>query len=254
MTEQRFKCTACGRCCYGILPLTLDDAVANADRFPLAMAWMPVRQGSRSYEIYAKLGAVFQMPGKKVAVLIAPMAYIPPTLSCPALSPENLCSIHENKPLRCKTMPFYPYREEKDQADLLVPRKGWLCDTTQDAPVVYCDRKILDRASFDLERKALTKDAPLLKDYAEKAMKQNPHIMKALTDTVMRQVNGQFVVSFCSFLRGNRSYDLTAFATRQEPVLTAFVEKTSEDSALTAFHKYYATAAKELGRLLPENE
>jgi len=246
VSEQRFKCTSCGKCCYGLLPLTLEDAFANACRFPLALAWMPVRQGSRSYEMYSKLGAVLQIPGKKVATLIAPMAYIPASLSCPALSPENLCSIHENKPLRCSAMPFYPYREEKDQIDLLVPRKGWLCDTSDLAPVVYSNRKILDSTSFDLERQALLKDAPVLRAYAEKMIKHNPLIMRMLIDTVMRQAAGQFVMSFYSFLRLNKAYDTTSFARMQVPVLKAFAEKTANASPLAVYHEYYIAATKEL--------
>jgi Fe-S-cluster containining protein len=230
-----------------LLPLTLEDAFANACRFPLAMAWMPVRQASRSYEMYAKLGAIIQLPGQKVATLIAPVAYIPPSLSCPSLSPENLCSIHESKPLRCRTMPFYPYREERDQSDILVPRKGWLCDTSPLAPPIYRDRKIIDITSFDLERKALLKDAPILSAYAARLLMQNHVVMKMLIDTATRQAAGQFVVSFYSFLRLNKKYDLIAFAKKQTPVLKEFSEKTAAMPALAVFHKYYHAAAEELG-------
>ena len=36
MKEQCFRCTACGKGCYGWLPLTLDDALANAAMNPVA--------------------------------------------------------------------------------------------------------------------------------------------------------------------------------------------------------------------------
>lgn len=47
--EHHFRCTACGKCCYGQLPLTLADAFAHAERFPLALIWTPLREGSKDY-------------------------------------------------------------------------------------------------------------------------------------------------------------------------------------------------------------
>jgi uncharacterized protein YchJ len=47
------------------------------------------------------------------------------------------------KPSRCKTMPFYPYREEKNQAEFLKPREGWECDVSEAAPIVYAGREIV---------------------------------------------------------------------------------------------------------------
>ena len=43
--ERHFDCTACGKCCYGQLPPTPPDALANAERFPLAILWTIIRQG-----------------------------------------------------------------------------------------------------------------------------------------------------------------------------------------------------------------
>lgn len=247
MTELRFRCTACGKCCYGEVPLTLDDALANAGRFPLAMVWTPVHQGMRVYHLTAQLGTTVQLArGKKVAVLLAPTAYIPPGVPCPALASDNLCSIHDQKPLRCRAMPFYPYREEDAQADLLVPRKDWLCDTSETAPVVYRGKKIVDRADFDRERGELLKNAPMLDAYAQKMLKEQAGMMPFLMQAALKPTGGRFVVRFSSFLLMNKGYDIVAFAKQQHPILTAFEHKTAGMPVFAEYHKYYKEAAEDL--------
>ncbi len=247
MAEQRFNCTLCGQCCRGWIPLTLDDALANAGRFPLAMVWTPVRPGSRAFDLTTRLGTTVQLRNhKQVAVLIAPTAYIPPSFPCPALTADNLCGIQGDKPQRCRTMPFYPYREENDQADILVPRKGWACDTSAAAPVIYRDKTIIDREAFDREREALTAQAPSLRAYAETMLKQNAALTDYLTKAAQNPVAGHFAVNFSSYLRLNRSYDLIAFAKAQHPVLTAFANRTEKTPELADYHTYYKESAAEL--------
>ena len=128
---RHFRCTACGQCCYGLLPLTWKDAVANVALFPLCFVWSAVRHNSQDYARVAKLGFTLPLANRKeLAVLIMPTAYLPKSFPCPALQDDNLCSIHRNKPARCKTMPFYPCRDERYQTELLTPRPGWACDTS----------------------------------------------------------------------------------------------------------------------------
>ncbi|MBV5335772.1 YkgJ family cysteine cluster protein, partial [bacterium] len=109
--ERRFRCTACGACCRGELPLTLEEAFRHAHRFPLAMVWTPIKPGGKSHELATRLGTSVRLAGKKDAgVFIVPTAYVPAALPCPALADDGLlCSMHEDKPLRCRTMPFYPH-------------------------------------------------------------------------------------------------------------------------------------------------
>ena len=81
--ERRFHCTACGKCCFGWLPLSLDDAISNAGRFPLAMIWTTLRQGAKSFALNAELGTTVELRNRKrIAVQIAPTAYIPPSFPC----------------------------------------------------------------------------------------------------------------------------------------------------------------------------
>lgn len=248
--EQRFSCTACGKCCYGWLPLTLKDAVANAGRFPLAMVWTPVRPTAKSFDLASRLGTTLRLRNRKtVAVLIVPTGYLPPTYPCPALQADNLCGIHADKPSRCRTMPFYPYREEKDQADLLIPRKGWLCEVSAAAPAVYRDHAIVERADFDRERADLIEQAPVMRTYADYVFKYMPWIADNLATLVTKPNAGNLVTSLSSFLTATRRPDAAALAAAQAPLLHALAERTRDDPALTDYHRNYSGWAKEMDSL-----
>ena len=249
--EQRFACTACGACCHGWLPLTLEDALAHAGRFPLAMVWTPLRQGARAFAQTARLGTTVRLRDRKtLAVAIAPTAYIPPSFPCPELMADGRCGIHADKPSRCRTMPFYPYRDEPDQADMLVPRKGWACDTSAAAPVVYRDRRIVDRADFDREHGQLLRQAPVLRGYAEYALKYMPWILDGLAKAAARPAAGGVVTSLSSFLTATRQPDAAAMAARQEPVLADFAARTAGAADLAEYHRNYVAWGKEMASMV----
>ena len=247
---RHFQCTACGKCCYGQLPLTIKDAFANAERFPLGFVWTPLRQGSKDYATVASLGATIKLADRKeLAVLIVPTAYIPPELPCPALLENNLCGIHANKPSRCKTMPFYPYRDEQYQAELLTPRKSWECDISETAPIVFQDKKVVFRNDFDAERRDLKEQVPLLRRYAEFTLKYSPMIVDSLAKAAISQKAGQVVTSLSSFLTATKYGDAKQLAQQQLPVLAAFAEKTAGHKPHVDFHKKYTEWAKEMAYL-----
>ena len=98
---RHFQCTACGKCCYGQLPLTYVDALANANRFPLCLVWTPVRAESRDSARVTQLGFTLALRARQtLAILIMPTVYLPGTFACPALGRDNRCTIHDTKPLR----------------------------------------------------------------------------------------------------------------------------------------------------------
>ena len=230
-----------------MLPLTLADAFEHAGRFPLAMVWTPLRQQSNAYDLVRRIGAVVRLGGRReIAVVIAPTAYIPASLACPALNADGRCTIHSDKPLRCRTMPFYPYREERDQADLLTPRKGWDCDTSAMAPVVYRDRKIAIRDDFDLERRELLQQAPLIRTYAEYMLKYMPLLADSLAKAAMQRAGGNVVTSLSSFLTATRQLDIPGLAARQLAVLNDFAARTAEQAEFAEFHRSYAGWAREM--------
>ncbi|MGE5548670.1 MAG: YkgJ family cysteine cluster protein [Solirubrobacterales bacterium] len=248
--ERRFRCTACGACCHGWLPLTLGDALRHGGRFPLGVAWTPVRQGHRSFDLTARLGTVIpSRDRRKLAVRIAPIAYLPPSIPCPELRSDGLCGIHEDKPARCRAMPFYAYREEGDQSEFLVPRKGWACDTADTAPVVYRDKIIVARAGFDLERKELLAEAPVLRAYADHLLATVTALPDALMRASAKPVGGDVVVSFASLLRRLDHADKAAFAREQSMVLAAFQARVAADAALADYHRNYGEWLRDMQRL-----
>ena len=249
--DRCFSCTACGKCCFGWLTLTLKDALAHAGRFPLAVIWTPVRQGTKSFSISARLGLTVRLrKRRKLAVRISPTAYIPPLLPCPALAPDGLCSIHAEKPSRCRTMPFSPYREEGDQADLLIPRTGWLCDTSEMAPVVYRDKKIVDREDFDDEREELIRQASTLRAYGEWLLESAPSLTDELVRVAGKRTGGHVVVNFSTLLPHLPEVDVVDFAQKQFPVLTEFAAKTYRIPAFAEYHKLYHECAAEMESVL----
>lgn len=248
MSEKHFACTACGRCCYGSLPITISEALKWAHVFPLAMSIVPVRPGTRGHTIVSTIGAPLKVSkGKDLSLLLMPTSFLPPMMPCPQLSDETLCAIHGDKPLRCRTMPFYPYKDEEAQADMLVPKPGWQCATGQDAPVVYRERKVLDRSDFDAERRVLIEEGPSLRRFMASVVAHNP----ALRDQIIgasRSVSGRVIVSFVSYLRYERRLDPSDYAQRQRPVLREWLQRTEGDTRHAEFHEFYQRSLRELDR------
>ena len=238
--ELNFDCTICGKCCYGQIPLTIEDAITYADRFPLAITWTPVGVENKYFEHTTRLGSLISLTKRKnIGVRITPTAYIPPSLPCPELAEDNKCNIHDNKPSRCRTMPFSPYRNETHQADLLIPREGWECDTSAEAPVVYRDGKIIKRQDFETEFDALLGQSDHLRRYADWLLDSAPALMRELKRTAKQKGGGQVIVSFFSLLPHLPDVDVKDFATKQLPIINEYIEKTSKVSALKIYHKHY---------------
>ena len=252
--EQRFSCIACGKCCYGWLPLSIRDALRHDHIFPLAMIWTPIRQGSKEFEMAGKLGlTVSSGRKKKIAVRLTPASYIPKSFLCPALDDGGLkCSIHATKPSRCRTMPFYPYRDEKDQRDMLIPREGWECDVSDAAPVVYRDKTIIDRTDFDAERVMLEQDAPILKHYAERLLATVPAVGQGLERAAAKKHGGTMTLNFTGLVTRLKDVDARDFARRQLPVMETFAARSAGKADLSDYHGFYSKAARGMARLLNE--
>jgi Fe-S-cluster containining protein len=247
--ESHFHCTACGKCCYGWLPLTLEDALAGAGRFPLAMVLTTIRQSARAYKITARHGTILQLSkNKRVAVQVSPMSYMPPTFSCPALADDGRCTIHAQKPLRCRTMPFSGYRDESDQGSLLNPKDGWLCDISSAAPPVYRDKKIIERADFQREARQLNDEAAILRPYVDALIANAPNVAAGLESAATKAKGGTVVLNFTTVLPRLKDVDTASFAKQQLPVLKAFAKNTAGDKKLADYHRYYAQNIKGLER------
>lgn len=249
MVERNFACTACGRCCTGSLPINVAEALQRADTFPLAMSITPMKPSARGHGIVGRIGASVTLSKRQtISLVVTPMSFVPNTLPCPQLSDEGLCGIHDDKPLRCRTMPFYPYKDEEAQADLLVPRAGWLCDTGSDAPTVYRDRRIVDRTDFDAERSVLIDQAPTLQRFVDQILQHNLPLRAQIEQASQARVPGRVVVGFHSFLRYDRSMDLVDYTRRQYPVLEVWAVRTADDPAFREFQAFYRQAMADLER------
>jgi hypothetical protein len=143
-------------------------------------------------------------------------------------------------------MPFYPYREEQDQTDLLQPRKGWVCDVSADAPVVYRDHRIVERMDFDAERQALLDQAPTMRVYADYVMKYMPWVV----DNLAKGGPGSnAVTSLSSFLTAIKAPQASELASLQLPVLTHYAALCEPQAELAEFARNYAGWAKEMAYL-----
>jgi Fe-S-cluster containining protein len=244
---NHFHCTACGKCCYGQLPLSLIDAFANVGRFPLAMIWTPLKQGAKDYSMVSTLGTTIKLPNRtELAVIVVPSLYIPPSFPCPELGEDNFCSIHTTKPSRCKTMPFYPYREEQYQAELLIPRKDWACDVSTTAPLVFEGKNIVSRTDFEHEKQELLQQVPTIRTYTNYMLKCSPLLVNGLTKATTQKVGGQVVTSLSSFLTATRNSNAKEIAMQQLPLLNEYMKKTVQKPELAEFHKNYTNWSKEM--------
>jgi len=242
--ERHFQCVACGKCCFGCLPLTLQDAIRYADSFPLALFWTAVSYGTRAFSMSAKMGTVLKLRGhSKIAVTVTPTSYIPVSFPCPKLTSEGLCSIHEDKPLRCRTMPFYPYREERDQTDLLAPRKGWACDISESAEVVYRNHNILNRVYFDQEQRALLEQTSTMRTYVEYVLKYMPWVLDRLFSTAQ---GGNVVTSLSSFCTAIRLPNVSSLASQQLPILLQYAKNVADQPEFAEYQQQYSSWAKEM--------
>jgi Fe-S-cluster containining protein len=211
------------------------------------MVWTPLKEGAKDHSMVTKLGATIKLSNRKeLAVLIVPSLYIPPTFPCHALSKDNLCSIHTTKPSRCKTMPFYPYREEQYQAELLLPRKDWACNVSSATPIFFEGKNIVYRADFDHERQELLQQVPVLRTYANYMLKYSPLLVNGLAKATTHKVGGQVVTSLSSFLTATRNPNAKEISRQQLPLLNEYMKKTAQKLEFTEFHKNYAGWAKEM--------
>ena len=142
-------------------------------------------------------------------------------------------------------MPFSAYRDEKDQNDLMIPRSGWVCDTSDQAPVVYRDTSIIDRQDFEVEREQLVRDAAILKPYAEWLLDSVPSLRMELQKIAMKPGGGRVLVAFSTLIPRLPKVDIYAFAEKQVPVMKAFAQRTADNPGLAEFHQRYVDGAAE---------
>ena len=93
MTERRFECTGCGKCCYGN-PETHTVRVDDAEQRRIA------RYLGLSPPVFRARHVVLDRHGQDSLSLR--------TGRCEFLTPENKCAIYDARPLQCSAYPHWP--------------------------------------------------------------------------------------------------------------------------------------------------
>ncbi len=131
----RFECTACGKCCRrpGIVVLTPDDILRISDHLDMTLHDFCTRFLTHDEE--DDLWYVHVKPGGGCVFL-----------------KEERCSIHEVKPVQCKTYPFWP---ELLEEQAVWEDEGILCEGigrgARHAPARIAAVERGERATFDEE-------------------------------------------------------------------------------------------------------
>lgn len=172
---QRFACTQCGKCCNRSPELELSEAASLSDifvfRLMFRLYWLPsqvsdYRRGGddqpksstvffekkRLLNTFAarKYGVKAVRDGKPVAytkyLLVSALALDTIEGKCSALS-DKKCAIYERRPLSCRSVPLHYSRAGANaEADLeaFVGTSGYRCDTSEAAPIILENGRIVD--------------------------------------------------------------------------------------------------------------
>lgn len=161
-TVQRFACTQCGKCCNRAPEVELSEAAPLADMFVFRLMfrlyWLPNRMSDSAdagssaafFEKKRLLGAFaahkasvkVRRNGKAVDstryLVVSALALDTGQGTCPALDGTR-CSIHDRRPLSCRSVPLHYSRPQAlAAADLaaFVATAGYECDTGDSADAV----------------------------------------------------------------------------------------------------------------------
>lgn len=166
---RRFACTQCGRCCNRSPEVELSEAGALADQFVFRLMFrlyslprLPSRGmagGSEAFYQKKRLLAAhaarsyprkLSSDGRSVDtigfLMVSALAMDTRPGRCAALD-TNRCSIHDRRPLACRTVPLHYSRIESvalADFDSFVGTGGFECDTGKDAALFISDGRIVD--------------------------------------------------------------------------------------------------------------
>ena len=171
---QRFACTGCGACCNRPPEVELTEAAALADvfvfRLMFRLYWLSDRPRDRdgTADFYGRKRSLNAFAARKYAgkgaqagntkyLIISAVALDTRPGGCGALD-GKLCGIHERRPLGCRSVPLHYSRDEMFAAHdlaVFVATPGFACDTSDAAPVVVEDGRIIDPAMTAARAEAL---------------------------------------------------------------------------------------------------
>lgn len=233
-----FDCTRCGACCRASIPLGLEEALDYDNEFLLALVlsmetWnlsdfkqnrpaIPISHDDLlttlafrkdklaldpSRDVAFQVGRV-RASGERVATTISVSAcglgdFEAGAAKCPALAPDNACSIYERRPLGCRVFPLDPMYPEMLQRVPLEHRKTRLaCDFSAAAPAIFADGRLTDAEAAKLltkRQEAIRRDSLFLPYYGMAAA--NFHPMPSLSEALLAMKgNGKIDLPFVPVL------------------------------------------------------
>lgn len=173
---MRFACTGCGKCCNRAPEMELSESLALADAFVFRLMfrlyWLPQQlrdftagrekagPSSVFYEKKRLLNAFaarrypakIWRDGKRVPydkfLMVSALALDTTPGTCTQLTGSD-CRIYDRRPLSCRSVPLHYSRTEGSAgADLaaFVSTDGYRCDTSEAAPLVLDEGRIVDPA------------------------------------------------------------------------------------------------------------
>ena len=177
---RRFACTQCGKCCNRSPEVELSEAAALADVFVFqlmfraySMPIVPVGAASESNQIFYQKKRLLaahaahksskrtKVGGETVEainyLMISALAMDTSPGACAALQ-SGRCSIHDRRPLGCRTVPFHHSRPDGLAAsdfDSFVTTPGYTCDTSESAPLFWKEGRIVDEPTLQARADAL---------------------------------------------------------------------------------------------------
>ncbi len=227
-SERRFACTQCGKCCDRSPELELGEAAGLADQFVFRLLFrlyrwprnvadyqrsdVPREQvNAEFFETKRLLGAFAAhsysaktRQGSKVTEQLCFLTISALTLdsgsgACAALS-DARCSIHERRPLACRSVPLHYSRGEafaQQDLDAFLTTPGYACANGADAPLLLAHGKIADPAVLAARNAALEQAAAdqHWKAAIVKAMKAGDANLPSLRDIEANAQHGAMTTS-----------------------------------------------------------
>jgi Fe-S-cluster containining protein len=199
---RRFACTACGACCNRSPEVLLNETLTVSDIFVFRLQFRLYRlprvatqhrSGTLSSRSNHATLAAFAAAQRRARwrsktettdgtdyLVISAIALNIPLGVCAALG-GNLCTIYDRRPVACRSVPFHYARSEPSFDDDLTEftsRPGYLCASSDDAPVVLDEGKLVSEAMLTARSEALrlaSDDQPWTRAIV-KAMRGDPNL------------------------------------------------------------------------------
>lgn len=157
MSEIRFSCTGCGKCCNTPPMMTIGEMLRLYDQFPFRLAILGSGDNfdgfgnslaRRQMAHMGELGALKLdlSNGMSLTMRLVPMPVgTPSSRRCEKLSEDGKCTIYETRPLVCRTVPFDYMMPAADQDFVFtktlkaIEAGKFECDVGPEATVVWRD-------------------------------------------------------------------------------------------------------------------